>query len=177
MFLSQVHKNSLEDFSSRQSSCLKLYKYYQKIKIWLLYERRYCVIFYVSHFWPLHLRKIYFQYLIYMPLSLLFTPKYFLHQPPQVLSIHVPRVHARCANEGGGEGSHGWKKFYMNVKFLYNGCSCLVIGVFWRLFILLKHGICQLFIYVSKITTINTHFVSVESTCILQNAVTVYNKS
>ena len=51
------------------------------------YKILYCVIVYVGHFWPPNFGLIYVQLLLYMPKSLIFTPKYFLCLPLLVFSV------------------------------------------------------------------------------------------
>ena len=70
----------------------------------------YCVIFYVGNFWTPNFGLISVQSLLYSPISLLFTPKNFLRLPPQNVSVNVPGAQAQCENEGGREGSYGWRK-------------------------------------------------------------------
>ena len=65
---------------------------------------RYCVILYVGHFWLPYFGLVYVQYLLYMPISVIFTPIYFLCLAPQVVFVCGHVVLAQCANEGGGVG-------------------------------------------------------------------------
>ena len=64
---------------------------------------RCCVIFYVRHFQPPHFGPISVQSLLYTPIFLLFTPKYFLRLPAYVVVREV-----REWGEGGG--SHWWRR-------------------------------------------------------------------
>ena len=60
----------------------------------------------VSHFWPPSFGLITVRSLIYTPISLIFTTKYFFRIPPKVVSIHGHEAHAPCENDEEREASH-----------------------------------------------------------------------
>ena len=55
----------------------------------------YFVIVYVGHFWPPNVGPLSVQSLIYMPISLIFTPIYFFRMPLLVFSVRGLGEHAR----------------------------------------------------------------------------------
>ena len=91
-------------------------------------KRRYCVIVYVGNFWPSNFGPISVWSLIYLLISLICTPKYFLCLPQFVFSIRGLLEHVRGVKiRGGGgvgvtqvpkKGLRMCKRYYYGAQFI-----------------------------------------------------------